>query len=151
MAHSAEAIRAICQAPVAEDDGLRFDPATVAGEPITAAAEYAGGRVRLWAYLGTARIPVQIDIGCGDALVPGPTPTRLPTILDLPPAEVQGYRRCGLVDRTRGAPAQQIRRHPASGGTYHSLGPLAARRLATSVWDCPLLVRQRTDESPGTP
>jgi hypothetical protein len=36
---------------------------------------------------------MQIDVGFGDILVPGPTPVRLPIILDFPPPEVQGYSR----------------------------------------------------------
>jgi len=56
-------------------------------------ANYAGVRVRFTAYLGTARIPMQIDTGFGDPLVPGPSLVRLPTILDLPPPELQGYSR----------------------------------------------------------
>jgi len=36
---------------------------------------------------------MQIDIGFGDPLVPGPSLIRLPTILDFPPPELQGYSR----------------------------------------------------------
>jgi hypothetical protein len=86
------AVKAICQEGVPED-GLRFDVDSVAGERIIETGQYQGVRVRLTAYLGTARIPMQIDIAFGDALVPGPAPVRLPTILELPPPEVQGYSR----------------------------------------------------------
>jgi hypothetical protein len=51
----------------------------------------------LISYLGKARIPVQIDIGFGDPVVPGPIPVRLPAFLDLPPAELQGYSRESLI------------------------------------------------------
>jgi len=87
------AIQAICQEPVDEKDGLRFDVESVTGERIIEAADYAGVRVRLTAYLGTARIPMQIDVGFGDPLVPDPSPVQLPTILDFPPPELQGYSR----------------------------------------------------------
>lgn len=50
-------------------------------------------RVRLFAYLGTARIRLQVDVGFGDALVPGPVKVCLPTVLDFPSPEVQGYTR----------------------------------------------------------
>jgi hypothetical protein len=86
------AIQAICQEP-APQDGLRFATESVLGERIIEAANYAGVRVRFTAYLGQARIPMQIDVGFGDPLVPGPSLVRLPTILDLPSPELQGYSR----------------------------------------------------------
>jgi predicted nucleotidyltransferase component of viral defense system len=90
--HITSAIKEICT-QAAEEDGLRFDASSVTGERIVEAADYAGVRVRLTAYLGKARIPVQIDIGFGDPVVPAPVPVRLPTVLDLPPTELQGYSR----------------------------------------------------------
>jgi predicted nucleotidyltransferase component of viral defense system len=86
------AIRTICQEP-APEDGLRFDVEDIVGERIVEAADYAGVRVRFRAYLGKARIPMQIDVGFGDPLVPGPSLVSLPSILDLPRPEVQGYSR----------------------------------------------------------
>ncbi|NLF03153.1 MAG: nucleotidyl transferase AbiEii/AbiGii toxin family protein [Anaerolineales bacterium] len=90
------AIQTVCQEP-APEDGLHFDGESVVGERITEAADYAGVRVRFRAYLGTARIPMQIDIGFGDPLVPGPLPVQLPTMLDLPAPEVQGYSRESVI------------------------------------------------------
>ena len=86
-------MRAICQQSVPEDDGLRFDADSVTGERIVEAASYEGVRVKLVAYLEAARVLVQIDIGFGDPLVPGPNPICLPTILEFPPPELQGYSR----------------------------------------------------------
>ena len=86
------AVRAICREP-APEDGLQFDTGSVIGERIIETANYAGVRVRLTAYLGTARIPMQIDVGFGDPLVPAPSLVRLPTILDLPAPELEGYSR----------------------------------------------------------
>jgi predicted nucleotidyltransferase component of viral defense system len=86
------AIEAICREPVT-DDGLRFETEGIVGERITETASYSGVRLRFAAYLGKARIPMRIDIGFGDPLVPGPSLVRLPTILDYPPPEVQGYSR----------------------------------------------------------
>jgi hypothetical protein len=86
-------MRAICQQSVPEDDGLRFDADSVTGERIVEAASYEGVRVKLVAYLEAARVLVQIDIGFGDPLVPGPNPIRLPTLLEFPPPELQGYSR----------------------------------------------------------
>lgn len=88
-----EAVKAICDESVPDDDGLRFDAGSVIGESIVEAANYAGVRVRFVGYLETARIPMQIDIGFGDPIVPGPHLVQLPTLLDFPPPEVQGYSR----------------------------------------------------------
>jgi len=85
-------MQAICNQP-APEDGLRFDAENVTGERINEGASYTGVRARLVAYLGQARIPIQVDIGFGDPLVPGPAWVRLPTILDIPAAELWGYSR----------------------------------------------------------
>ena len=74
-----------------EEDGLRFDPASVAAERILEGASYAGVRVRFVGYLGSARIPMQVDVGFGDALVPGPAEITMPGFLDLPSAQLLGY------------------------------------------------------------
>jgi hypothetical protein len=88
-----EAVKTICREPVPNDDGLRFDADSVIGESFVEAANYAGVRVRFAGYLETARIPMQIDIGFGDPIVPGPHLVQLPALLDFPPPEVQGYSR----------------------------------------------------------
>lgn len=90
--HVTAGIRDICERSV-EEDGLRFAADTVVGERIVEAADYAGVRVRFAAFLGAARIPMQIDVGFGDPVVPGPSLIRLPTILDFPAPELQGYSR----------------------------------------------------------
>jgi hypothetical protein len=95
--HVVAVIRAICQEPVPEDDGLRFDVSGVVGERITEAAEYEGVRVRLQATLETARIRLQVDVGFGDVLVPGPQAVQLPTLLDFPAPEMQGYSRESVI------------------------------------------------------
>jgi len=90
--HVVAAIQEICEQP-APEDGLRFAAETVVGERIIEAADYEGVRVRFTAYLGKARIPMQVDIGFGDPVTPTPSTVRLPTILDFPAPELQGYSR----------------------------------------------------------
>lgn len=94
--HIVAAVQAICKQP-AVDDGLRFAAETVTGERIIEAADYAGVRVQVEAYLGTARIPMQIDVGFGDAVTPAPALVRLPTLLDFPAPKVQGYTRESVI------------------------------------------------------
>lgn len=74
-------------------DGLIFDAGTVRGEPIREASLYDGIRIELVASLGNARIPLQVDIGFGDAIEPPPTEISYPTLLDFPAPVIKGYRR----------------------------------------------------------
>lgn len=75
-----------------EEDGLEFNPDSIRGEEIRDAALYDGIRIRLDAKLGRARIPVQIDIGFGDAAGPHPIELEYPTLLDQSPPQVLSYR-----------------------------------------------------------
>ena len=73
------------------DDGLIFDPATVVASDIREEQEYGGVRVRLAALLGSARIPMQIDVGFGDAITPAPTIQAFPTLLDMDAPRLRMY------------------------------------------------------------
>lgn len=84
------AFRAICSADV-EPDGLTFLSDSISVEPIRDRQEYGGIRVILVAMLGTARIPLQIDIGVGDAVTPDPRVATFPTLLDFPAPRVRAY------------------------------------------------------------
>ena len=64
-----EIFRELCGIQVVED-GLTFDPDSVEAEDTARTRLYQGVRVRLLARLGMARIPLQVDIGFGDALTP---------------------------------------------------------------------------------
>ena len=82
----------VCMQAV-EADGWFFDPDSVSAERIVEDADYAGVRVLLRGILGTARIALQIDIGFGDVVVPGPEMADYPTILELPAPRLRGYTR----------------------------------------------------------
>ena len=90
VAKIVEQIREIC-AVMVEPDGLMFDTTTIKGDRITEDADYEGVRVRFVGQLGTARIPMQVDIGFGDVVVPEPQEAVLPTMLDFPPPRLIGY------------------------------------------------------------
>jgi hypothetical protein len=92
LEHIVTVVREICHQPVTAD-GLRFAAETVSAERIIQAADYEGVRVRFTAYLGSARIPMQIDVGFGDPVVPGIVPIRIPPLLEFPAPEIQGYSR----------------------------------------------------------
>ena len=66
---------------VSEADGMVFDAASVVVEEIRKNAGYAGARVLVNAELARARCKVQIDIGFGDAVTPGPVDATYPVLL----------------------------------------------------------------------
>ena len=86
------AVREICAVTV-EDDGLEFHPDTAKGTPIREGQAYEGVRVRVLATLGNARLPLQIDVGFGDAITPGIDDATLPTLLDFPSPRLAAYPR----------------------------------------------------------
>lgn len=79
-----------CNAEVI-DDGLHYDTKSVVTQDIRDEQEYHGIRVRLLAYLGNARIPIQVDVGFGDAITPAPTFINYPAILDYPTPRLRAY------------------------------------------------------------
>ena len=74
-------------------DGMSFDAESVTAARITEGAEYEGVRARVRGSLGNARISLQVDIGFGDVIVPGPSKTVYPALLDFPAPELNGYSR----------------------------------------------------------
>jgi hypothetical protein len=66
-----------------DPDGLVFDSESIRTERITEDANYEGIRVRFSGFLGTARINMQIDIGFGDIIYPGPEMAELLLALTL--------------------------------------------------------------------
>lgn len=78
---------AICQVE-APDDGLMFVADTVRVEAIREGQEYGGMRITLMAMPGKIRVPLQADVGAGDAVVPPPDTIDYPGLLDLPRARL---------------------------------------------------------------
>ena len=90
-----DTFRKVCRAQVVED-GLVFDADSVQGASIREDQEYDGVRITLTARLGNARIPMQIDIGFGDAITPGVEVVEFPLLLTtpaLPAAKLNAYPR----------------------------------------------------------
>ena len=76
-----------------QGDGIEFDPNSVRVEPIRDDTEYGGMRVTLTGQLAGARIPIQADIGFGDAVTPETVVIEYPTILDDPAPTLRAYPR----------------------------------------------------------
>lgn len=92
----ASTIRDICGVVV--DDGMAYDPDSITVDEIREEARYGGLRVRLLGLLGNARCVVQLDVGYGDAVMPGPEEAVYPTLLDdQPPPRLRVYPRAAVV------------------------------------------------------
>jgi len=94
--HSVAELQAIfqqvCRTPVVAD-GMTFLADTVRVDEIREDTEYGGLRAKLEARLGTVRIPVQVDIGFGDAVTPRAQKVDFPVLLDFPAPHVAVYPR----------------------------------------------------------
>jgi hypothetical protein len=84
------AFREICETPD-EVDSLVFDTATITAEPIRDGSEYDGLRIRIRAHLGESDIRIQVDVGFGNAIVPGPEEQEYRTMLGDPPPRILAY------------------------------------------------------------
>jgi len=74
------------------EDGLVFDQESLVVEPIRDDNDYGGLRARFRAMLGNVRIPVQVDVGFGDAVTPGPETLDFPRLLPgLPEIRLRSY------------------------------------------------------------
>lgn len=79
-------------AGIAVEDGIAFDPHSVTVTEIRKEAGYAGARVLIAGEIAKARCKVQIDIGFGDAVTPGPVDALYPVLLDdLPAPRLRTY------------------------------------------------------------
>jgi len=94
--HLKQLFQDICRIEV--EDGIVFQPDSVKAAEIRKEANYAGVRVTLMGMLDSARCPIQIDIGFGDAVVPGPEDVLYPIILPgMPEPQLRVYPRYTVV------------------------------------------------------
>jgi hypothetical protein len=82
-------IRECCS--IDADDGVIFDEASIAAEPIRTHTEYEGIRITATGCLGKIKLNLQIDIGFGDAVIPAPVEIEFPALLDLGKPVLLGY------------------------------------------------------------
>lgn len=80
------------------EDGLVFDEGSLSVAPIREDMDYGGVRAKFRALLGNIRIPIQIDVGFGDAITPGPERRDYPTLLgDMPGIALKTYPACTVI------------------------------------------------------
>lgn len=87
-----EIFREFCQLEV-EADGVDFHPRSVVCEDIRAQDKYAGIRVKLQASIGKAIVPLQVDVGFGDALPVAPEEVTFPVLLGMAAPKLRAYSR----------------------------------------------------------
>lgn len=92
----AAVVREICGTKV-DDDGLVLATDSIDAARIREDQVYEGVRVRLTALLAGAEIPVQVDVGFGDAVTPRPRMLVVPTLLDQPAPRLAAYPRESVV------------------------------------------------------
>jgi hypothetical protein len=85
----------VCSQDV-EDDGLTF-PEKIRVERIRNEEAYEGVRVRMEARLGNVRVPLQIDVGLGDTIVPASEEVEYPTLLKFPAPQLHAYSKGSVV------------------------------------------------------
>jgi len=81
----------VCSSANSDDDGMRFDETSLEVGPIRDDTEYGGTRIVLTAYLGRARVPLQFDIGIGDAITPAPETVKYPVLLNGEAPQIKIY------------------------------------------------------------
>ena len=77
------ALVAVCGMPCCEN-GVVFDPEPMRIADIRDEQPHGGVPARLHGLLGQARLALQVDVGFGDVITPGPEQQDYPTLLDLP-------------------------------------------------------------------
>jgi len=88
--HIKEVVATVCGVDV-EPDGIAFNRTSIEVSRIKEDADYEGLRVQFHATLARARIPMQLDIGFGDVITPGPTDIEYPSLLDFPAPVLRAY------------------------------------------------------------
>ena len=73
------------------DDGITFDESTLRAKEITKRDEYKGLNISITALLGNSRLPVSIDIGFGDVIVPAKKEMTFPVLLNMEAPQIYSY------------------------------------------------------------
>ncbi len=83
-------INEICTVEVIPD-GMKYDPDSLRVKEMQLGAEYHGISAAFSAQLFSAKLPMRIDFGFSDTILPQPAKVKYPTLLDFPAPELKGY------------------------------------------------------------
>lgn len=90
IANLQKIINEICAIEVIPD-GVMFASQSLKLSEAQLEAEYHGISAAFSAQLFTAKLPMRIDFGFSDTILPQPAKVKYPTLLDLPAPELKGY------------------------------------------------------------
>jgi hypothetical protein len=79
------------------DDGVVFDVASLEVGPIREGQEYSGVRLLLRATIVSSVVRLQVDVGFGDAITPGPETVEFPGLLDFQRPTLRAYPRATVI------------------------------------------------------
>lgn len=90
IANLQKIINEVCALEVAPD-GMVFTSQSLKLSEAQLEAEYRGISAAFSAQLFTAKLPMRIDFGFSDTILPNPAQVKYPTLLDLPAPQLKGY------------------------------------------------------------
>jgi len=83
-----------------QDDGVSFDPNSIDISEIQRDARYCGFRVTIKGKIDTAHITIQLDIGFGTSVIPGPIEISYPSLLNFDAPKILGSSlECAIADK----------------------------------------------------
>lgn len=83
-------LKEICAHPVPQD-GIEFNSTDLILTESQIETEYTGLSARFSARLHTAKLPLRLDIGFSDKILPKPANLNYPVLLDFPSPKLKGY------------------------------------------------------------
>ena len=86
-----------CLRAEVEGDGVRFDENSIETKMIQLDTRDRGVRVQLWAYIGSARFRIQVDIASGGEVIPEPSWIEYPGLLEGESSRLLGYPKESIV------------------------------------------------------
>jgi predicted nucleotidyltransferase component of viral defense system len=85
-----ESLKSICSTEYPED-AVVFEIASISLQDIREQNTYHGQRAKIRATIGKARVILQIDIGYGDSVFPGPVSKDVPPLLPMDAPNIESY------------------------------------------------------------
>lgn len=80
-----------------EEDGVNLEAGSIETSIIAKEGNYSGVRVKVRVSLGNIKQRLQIDLGFGDVIVPGPIKMMYPTLIEMDQPEVWAYSTESLI------------------------------------------------------
>lgn len=95
--HLRDVFREVCEMECSPSDGIVYRSESLRAQAIRENQEHDGVRITLMGMMNQVQIPLQIDIGFGDAVTPAAEQVVFPTLLDGTPPRLNAYPRYTLI------------------------------------------------------